>query len=309
MSPDVSIIIPTFRRPGGLSKAAYSVIGQANPCGLSLELLIVDNDPAGSARERSQAIAADAPFPVHYVHMPEPGVANARNAGVAASSAPLIAFLDDDEEAPRTWLCELVGAQRFHGADAVFGPVRARVPEDVRAHRDYYAEFFSRFGPEESGPIADYYGCGNSLVRRAALPNAEAPFAVERNAIGGEDDLLFGQMKAAHARFVWCEEAWVWEDPSLSRASLKYTLRRAFAYGQGPSAACASSRPANPLGVVFWMLVGAAQFAIYGIAALALWLVRAPRRARMLDKAMRGLGKVFWGGPFSQQFYGIHSTN
>tara|TARA_R110002073_G_scaffold18767_14_gene69215 strand:+ start:2717 stop:3646 length:930 start_codon:yes stop_codon:yes gene_type:complete len=309
MSADVCIIIPTFRRPDGLSRAAYSILAQANPCGLELELLIVDNDPDGSARDLAETIAGDAGFPVRYIHMPEPGVANARNAGVAACTAPLIAFLDDDEEAPHTWLCEMVGAQRFHGADVVFGPVRARVPDAVDLHRDYYAEFFSRFGPEESGLIGDYYGCGNSLIRREALPDLKTPFAVERNAIGGEDDLLFAQMKAANARFVWCEEAWVWEDPSAARASLGYTLRRAFAYGQGPSAACASSRPANPLGVVFWMCVGAAQFLVFGLAAAFLWAVRAPRRARMLDKAARGLGKIFWGGPFSQQFYGINSTS
>ena len=308
MSPDVSIIIPTFRRPDGLAKATRSVMAQANPCGLALEIIIVDNDPDGSGRDMAEALMSETTLDIRYVHVPEAGVANARNGGLAASTAPLIAFIDDDEEAHPTWLCELVGAQRFHGADAVFGPVRARVPDGVADHHAYYAEFFSRFGPEESGPIQDYYGCGNSLVRRAALPGGDTPFSVDRNEIGGEDDLLFAQMKARGARFVWCEEAWVWEDPSPARASLAYTLRRAFAYGQGPSAACASSTPMNPLGVLFWMGVGAGQFVVFGVAAMALWAVRAPRRARMLDKAVRGLGKVFWGGPFKQAFYGASST-
>ena len=93
-------------------------------------------------------------------------------------------------------------------------------------------------------------------------------------------------------------------DPLEQRTTLDYTLRRAFAYGQGPSAACASGSPVNLPGIVFWMIVGAGQAAVYGVAAGFLWLVRAPHRARMLDKAMRGLGKVFWGGPFKQAFYG-----
>ena len=309
MTADVSIIIPTFRRPDGLAKAVRSVVAQANPCGLVLEILIVDNDPDGSGRAMADTLITESRLETRYIHIPDAGVANARNGGVAATNAPLIAFLDDDEEAHTTWLCELVGAQRFHGADAVFGPVRARVPDAVALHRDYYAEFFSRFGPEETGPTPDYFGCGNSLVRREALPPGDTPFAVERNDIGGEDDLLFARMKAGGARFVWCEEAWVWEDPSPARANLKYTLRRAFAYGQGPSAACASASPVNPLGVLFWMGVGFGQFVVYGMAALALWAIRAPRRARMLDKAVRGLGKVFWGGPFSQAFYGLNSTS
>lgn len=299
---DISVIIPTFRRPEGLRRAAGSILAQANPCGLALELVIVDNDPAASARDAVAALSDAAPVAVRYVHAAEPGVANARNAGVAAAEGEFIAFLDDDEEAPAAWLCEMVGEQRFHEADVVFGPVRARLPDAIEHHRAYYEEFFSRKGPEESGVIDHYYGCGNSLIRRAALPGRDQPFSAERNDIGGEDDLLFAEMKQAGARFAWCAEAFVWEDPMLSRTRLGYTLRRAFSYGQGPSAACAAAR--HLPGIVFWMGVGAAQFAVYGTAALALWIVRAPLRARMLDKALRGLGKLLWGGPFKLKFYG-----
>jgi succinoglycan biosynthesis protein ExoM len=308
MSVDVSIIIPTFHRPEGLEKAVRSVFAQINPFGLRLELVIVDNDRAGGARATAQRLLADAPFPARYVHAGEPGVANARNAGIAATTGPLIAFLDDDEEAAPSWICELVATQRFHEADAVFGPVQARVPETVLAHRAYYTEFFSRSGPEESGPIDGYYGCGNSLVRRAAMPSPESPFDAERNDIGGEDDLLFAAMKRREARFVWCREAMVWEDPALSRACLHYTLRRAFAYGQGPSSTCAAGQWREWPALLFWMAVGTGQFLVYGLAALVLWAVRAPSRARMLDRALRGLGKVFWGGPFKQKFYGGAAT-
>jgi len=35
-----------------------------------------------------------------------------------------------------------------------------------------------------------------------------------------------------------------------------------------------------------------------------MWALRAPGRAFMLDRAVRGLGKVFWSKPFEIQFYG-----
>ncbi|HAQ36215.1 MAG: glycosyl transferase [Maricaulis sp.] len=304
MTPDISVIIPTFRRPEGLHRAVTSILAQANPCGLTIELVVVDNDPEGSARDAVETLSRDAAMPVHYVHARDPGVANARNAGLAKATGEFIAFLDDDEEAPAAWLCEMLGEQRFHEADVVFGPVLARLPDDIRAHRAYYAEFFSREGPEESGVIDHYYGCGNSLVRRAALPDRDEVFSASRNDIGGEDDLLFAELKANGARFAWCAEAFVWEDPLMSRTRLGYTLRRAFAYGQGPSAACAAASPANLAGIVYWMMIGAGQFAVFGSLALVLWLTRAPHRARMLDKAIRGLGKLLWGGPFKLRFYG-----
>jgi succinoglycan biosynthesis protein ExoM len=300
----VTVMIPTQRRLGGLAVAARSVFAQTGVDFAGLELVIVDNDQAPSAQATAAELARQAPCPVHYVHEPRPGVAHARNAGMAKASGDLIAFLDDDEEAPTAWLAALLAAQARYEADVVFGPVRARAPVSVVAHRDYLQRFFSREGPAEAGVIDHYYGCGDSLLRRAALPDPLAPFAVERNHIGGEDDMLFGHMQASGARFAWEPAAWVWEDPVPDRLSLDYTIRRAFAYGQGPSAHCAAASPPDRLGVARWMAVGVAQSTLFGLVAGFKWLTRAGDRADWLDRAARGLGKTLWWGPFKIHFYG-----
>jgi len=300
----VTVMIPTQRRLEGLAVAARSVFAQVGVDMAALELVIVDNDQQPSARDVAGRLAIEAPFSVHYVHEPRPGVAHARNAGMAKASGALIAFLDDDEEAPTGWLAALLAAQVRYDADVVFGPVRARAPLGVVAHRDYLERFFSREGPAEAGVIDHYYGCGDSLLRRAALPDPVAPFAVERNQIGGEDDMLFGQMQAAGARFAWEPAAWVWEDPVPDRLTLDYTIARAFAYGQGPSAHCAAASPPDRLGVARWMAIGVGQAAVFGAVAGFKWLTGAGDRAEWLDRAARGLGKTLWWGPFKIQFYG-----
>ncbi|PHY14142.1 glycosyl transferase [Caulobacter sp. B11] len=302
--PRVTIMIPTQRRIAGLGVAARSLFRQEGVAFGDLELVIVDNDQVDSARAAADGLAAEAPFPVHYVHEPRPGVAYARNAGMARAGGDLIAFLDDDEEAPAEWLSALLSAQARFDADVVFGPVRARAPAAVVEHRDYLQRFFSRLGPAEAGVIDHYYGCGDSLLRRAALPDPVAPFSMLRNEIGGEDDMLFGQMQIAGARFVWEPAAWVWEDPVADRLSLDYTIRRAFAYGQGPSAHCAAASPPDRLGIARWMAVGLVQAALFGAVAAGKWLTRAADRAEWLDRAARGLGKTLWWGPFKIQFYG-----
>ena len=303
MSADISIVIPTQRRPASLRRAARSALRQAGVDHGRLELVIVDNDQQPSARPIADQLAAEADFPVVYVHEPRAGVANARNAAMAKAAGALIAFLDDDEEAPEGWLQALLEAGTRFEADVVFGPVRARAPAAVR-HRAYLERFFSRLGPREAGVIPEYYGCGDSLVRRAALPDPIKPFSEIRNQTGGEDDLLFAQMREAGARFVWAPDAYVFEDPAPERLSLGYTLLRAFAYGHGPTITCASSSPPDRLGVARWMAIGVGQAAFYGVIALAQWIVRAPDRAFSLDRAARGLGKTFWWGPFRIRFYG-----
>ena len=81
-----------------------SAFGQAGVEVARLELVVADNDAEPSARETVERLAAQAPFAVRYVHEPISGVANARNAAVAAAEGGLIAFLDDDEEAAPGWL-------------------------------------------------------------------------------------------------------------------------------------------------------------------------------------------------------------
>jgi glycosyltransferase involved in cell wall biosynthesis len=302
MSPRISVIIPTQRRPKGLALAARSICHQTGLPAGDIELVIVDNDQCPSARALTAELAAEAPVAVHYVHEPATGVVNARNAGLAKAEGGLIAFLDDDEEAPAGWLAQMVAAQAAYEADVVFGPVRARAPDAVREHRAYLETFFSREGPARSGPIDRYYGCGNSLIRRAALPDWNAPFSMRRNLIGGEDDLLFGGMSEAGARFDWAADAVVWEDPVPERLTLGYTIRRAFAYGQGPSEHCAIG--GDRVGVAFWMMVGLVQATAFGLVAAVQWVARTPGRAAWLDRAARGLGKTLWWGPFKIQFYG-----
>ncbi len=272
----------------------------------AIELVVADNDVTPSAKSLVSRLAKDAPFPVRYVHEPEPGVANVRNAALSIAKGQFIASLDDDEEAAPGWLSALLGAQARFDADAVFGPVIARVPDSVTDHRDYLQRFYSRTGPARPCVVEEAFGCGNSLMRRAAMGgDAKGPFKPRSNFIGGEDDVLFTAMRAAGKRFAWAADAVVYEHPAPERLTLAYAIPRAFAYGQGAPSRCASATPANPAGVVGWMAVGLAQGVLHAPVAGLKWLARSPDRAAALDRLVRGLGKTFWWKPFKIRFYGL----
>lgn len=90
--PSVSIVIPTHKRPQLLPRAIDSVLAQTFT---EFEVIIVDDDPAGSAEP---IVRAYTDARVRYlknegVH----GGSAARNAGIRAARAEYIAFLDDDD--------------------------------------------------------------------------------------------------------------------------------------------------------------------------------------------------------------------
>lgn len=298
----VAVIIPTLRRPESLERAVRSVFAQTGVTSRLKEIVVVDNDPAASARAVVDGLASQSPCALIYRHAPRPGVATARNAGLAATDAPLIAFLDDDEEASTHWLSALLDGQNQTGADVVFGPIRGRVPDGTGWASAYLERFFGRAGPPENQLIDHPWGCGNSLMMRATALPGPAPFDPSADQAGGEDDALFAALAARGGRFGWAADAWVDEHAPAHRATLRYALARAFAYGQGPSqtAAAAGDWPS----VARWMIIGVAQGLVWGAAALALTLILSPRRAEFLDRTARGLGKLFWMKGLEPHFYG-----
>ena len=291
----IAILIPTLRRPDSLSRTLRSIFAQ-NLFGAGgpsrVAIVVVDNSPEASARTTVDALRPASPAPLIYVHAPQPGIATARNAGLAATPADQIVFIDDDEEAPVGWLLALIDAHAAFGADVTFGPVQGVAAQARPAARPYLERFFSRIGPSQSGPITEVFGCGNSMMKRATSLAGPAPFDVAADDMGGEDDRLFTALKARGAQFAWAADAFVYEHAPAHRATLRYALKRAFAYGQSPCQICL--RAGDPFGVAKWMLIGAGQVAVYGIVAAALWIARRPERYAFADKTARGLGKVVW---------------
>jgi len=300
---DVAVIIPTLRRPEFLERALTSVFAQKGVEHRLASVVVVDNDPEASAASIVGRLTEKSPVPLVYRHEPRPGVSTARNAGLAATLSPLIAFLDDDEKATPTWLAKLIKARETLDCDVVFGPIRGRVPPGTGWTTRYLEVFFGRQGPATTQVLDHAYGCGNSLMLRATALPGDAPFDPKTDQSGGEDDALFSALAMRGGTFGWAADAWVDEFAPPHRATLNYALTRAFAYGQSPPQI--AWRQGKPVRMVLWMGVGAVQAGVWGLIALALTLTNSDRRAEALDKAARGLGKVFWTRGFEPHFYGV----
>ena len=99
----VSVCINTFHRPADLRRLLGDLAAQGGPPGIA-EVVVTDNDAAGSARATVEALMAQVPFALVYQIEPEQSISLTRNRGVHRASGDWIGFLDDDERVAPDWL-------------------------------------------------------------------------------------------------------------------------------------------------------------------------------------------------------------
>lgn len=298
----VSVILPTFRRPDGLEMALNSLLGQTAG-DLPIELVVVDNDPDCTAKEAVDAFAREAPFPVTFVHEPNPGVSNARNAALEAAKGRYLAFLDDDQSADAGWLEGLLESMRSTGAVLAFGPTVAVIPSPGRDEK-YMADFFSRQPELADGLTDEVFGCGNSLLDRGQIELPTPPFELASNELGGEDDVLFAYLLERGGKVVWTNKVGAKEYIRPHRATHRYVWIRSFAFGQGHALYAWEANPRNWFGIIKWMGVGVVQSMLYGAISLGLLIIRHPAFIKWSAKFCDAVGKIFWLRSLHPKLYG-----
>jgi GT2 family glycosyltransferase len=191
--PPVSIVIPTTGRAAYLDVALASLAPQARDAGA--ELIVVAHGHHEDVREVARKHGA------HYEAIAARGGINVvRNAGARTASARLIAFVDDDVEAPATWLPALLqAADTDVDAEAFGGPIHARL-EGARVPRgcgrDDAPISALDLGPEDLD-AAHAWGA-NFAVRRSALERVG--WFDERLVNAGDEEEWQDRLRAAGGR-------------------------------------------------------------------------------------------------------------
>lgn len=105
---DLSVVVCTYNRAELLDRALDALVLQTlEPP--RLEIIVVDNNSSDRTRDVVQARAARHPH-IRYVFEPRQGLPIARNSGVLAAHASVIAFTDDDVEVRADWAAGLMAA-------------------------------------------------------------------------------------------------------------------------------------------------------------------------------------------------------
>ncbi|HUG28122.1 MAG TPA: glycosyltransferase family A protein [Gemmatimonadales bacterium] len=130
----ISVIIPAYNASRYLAEAIGSVRAQVD---VAVEIIVVDD----GSTDDTAAVARAAGDDIRIVTKSNGGAATARNAGVAASQADLVAFLDADDLWPEGQLARLahllagepsilmaIGRTQLVGKDGVKGSGSGLVP-------------------------------------------------------------------------------------------------------------------------------------------------------------------------------------
>ena len=285
----IAICIATFRRLELLRNLLVGVsqLIFRRTSAPEIEIIIVDNDPLGSAQDTCRS--ADLRFPLRYVIEPRRGIAHARNRAVhEAGLVDFLAFIDDDEVPTAQWLDELLWCHSEYKAEIVAGPVEpafsAGVPQWIKN-----GYFFDR--PKfQTGTLLEQCRTGNALISREVFASVSG-FDERFQLTGGEDTHFFLRARRAGFRIVWSQDALVCETISPDRANLRWILQRGFQSGNSwvLCEVCLDGRPqvrfARFVKACVHLLTGAAT------APVNLFLGRAPL-ANSFRKACLGAGML-----------------
>lgn len=285
----IDVCVCTYRRPS-LSATLESLAGQVLAQGVVMRVIVADNDDTPSAEGLATRCAVSGGMALHYVHAPARNISVARNACLDTATAPLIAFIDDDEIAPPNWLAALLAERGAHAAPIVLGPVRAAYDRTLPAwvaQADLHA---TRPAIRKGGIIDTGYSC-NVLFDRAIV--GDRRFDLARGRTGGEDDVFFSGLARAGHRITFAPDAWLVEPVTPARGSLLWLVRRAFRNGQTIMAirVDAGGRRQMLAGIAAGKLLACAGQALVRASSPAGWRRAVVRGALHAGAVARAFGK------------------
>ncbi len=234
---DLSLIVCTRDRGEKLRHCLEHIehIGRIEFEG-SWELLVVDNASTDATAEVIDSFAAKAQVPVKRLWAPEPGLARARNVGLAHAAGELIVFTDDDCYPTPSYLTDVVQLFTLYRVDYLGGKVALYDLSDakVTVHKD--AKNSIRWLPPHSRIRSGTIKGANMAFRRAVaetIAGFDPLLGAGTRGFSGEDTDFLIRASAAGFRGGYFPTAVVYHHHGRKPGPEVAALRRGYQYGRG----------------------------------------------------------------------------
>ena len=233
---NVSVCICTYKRTDLLRNCLQHILNQ-NTRRIK-EIVIVDNDKSGSARDTINSlkeIANMKGIEILYEIETEQNISLARNRAIHKSSGAYLILIDDDEYPLRDdWIENFMKVIERDKIDGVLGPIINIYPEETPEWQRIPNLPFP--GQWETGKkIEKPRGTGNIIFKRDILIKRQGPFNPDYGRTGGEDAELLQWLLDNKANLLWCDEAIVAQKIENKKLRLSYHLKRNFQFGSNCS--------------------------------------------------------------------------
>ncbi len=225
----IAVCICTYKRPPMLRRVIAELLKQETRGKFTFSIVVVDNDEKRSAEETVREMAATSPVAILYCTEPRQNIALARNKAVENAPGDFVAFIDDDEFPAAGWLLNMYDTCVGNDVDGVLGPVLRHFDETPPTWL-IKSSFYTR-PRHETGFKMHWHECrtGNLLLQKRVFDAGEPPFRQEFRA--GEDQDFFRRKTGQGKKFIWCDEAPVYETVPPIRWDRNFMLRRALLRG------------------------------------------------------------------------------
>jgi GT2 family glycosyltransferase len=273
---DVSILIPTYRRPALLERTLESLLA-LRPPPITYEILVIDNSGDRDTQRVLGAVAGQ--MPIRLLTEPCRSKNRALLRGLEEAAGDLLVFTDDDIVANADWVTEIVDGARRWPDHAVFGgrvlPLwpAGRTPRMQHAFLDHAYAIADWIQPEGPYPASRVFG-PNMAIRASVFHSgwsfdpAIGPDGTDNYIPGSETDLTM-RLERAGFPAVYLPRALVHHQVRAEQLELEWLLKRAFRKGREDLRH--RGAPAGPRlrGVPVSLLAAGARAAAWWLAARA----------------------------------------
>ena len=299
MTSDTTLVVLTYLRTDDLAELLPLLEQQIAAVGHdACSILVIDNDPAGSAADVVRQL--DSPL-VRYVHEPAAGIARARNRALdETADNNVLIFIDDDERPLDGWLAAMLDAYARHRPAAVTGPLYPEYENDPDPWLVAGGFFVRREFPD--GHRVPAAGSGNLLLDLTQVRRLGLRFDERFGLTGGSDTLFTRQLIARGGVVVFAPRAGVVDKVPASRMTRRWTLRRQYRVGTTWSRTAVELAQPGPDRLLTRLRLTAGGGARVGVGALRSTFGRVTgsltHQARGSRTLRRGLGMAAgaWGG-------------
>ena len=214
-----------------LERLLREISRQETAGAFTFSVVVTDNDSSQSARSVVEMLASRIEVPIVYCVEAERNIAAVRDSALSQATGDFIVFVDDDEFPGASWLLNLFQTCETHQVAGVLGPVKPHF--DHEPPKWLIKGGFYQRPTHSTGFVMPWQECrtGNVLFRRNILDSSATPFRQEFGR-GGEDQDFFHRMIEQGHRFIWCNEAIVYEVVPPSRWSRRFMIHRALLRGR-----------------------------------------------------------------------------